>query len=604
MVLASKTHKSKLMEKEKRGQTIDETQDFGLGMAAVHIGFYGGKEQLGEQLLRVAHVFAASLDAAEVEQVAFAPPDSELALKYRALAQRIADEAGLAYAYTCTQTEPGTCVWGVVSNDLVVGDSYAYGSLPAADAWGAALAGVPAVSPIYADEYGEWKNGVVPVRNAAGDVVALAGVDLDASFVRAQLAAQLRTALLLGGLMLAIWLFIARWIARRLIRPVTTALARFGTLIGRVADGELAIEELDVRGNDEVATLSRAFNAMVKHVRELEQRVASSAHTVASSAEQLTSVSAHVAQAAAEVAQAVTQVADGAANQSGAAQEAARVMTELRAAVGEVTRRAGQATSASKKAMGAAEAGAAVVEQTVAGMNRIQQSVLETAAEVRQLGDLGQRIGEITDVITDIADQTNLLALNAAIEAARAGEHGGGFAVVAEEVRRLAERSATSAGEIADLIASIQTGTDRAVRAMEQGTADVTAGTALAADAGKALGEILAVVQETTADVETIAQEASVIAADSERMAEAVNGVAAIAEENTAASEQMAAGAEQVSTSVEAMAAVSAENVAAAEQVSASVDEMHASAGEMETAARSLAVIARELQQHVGRFRL
>ena len=448
-----------------------------------------------------------------------------------------------------------------------------------------------------------------------------AGTDRLEQQVKIELIAVLLLAVVVG---VGIALFLAQGISRP-VRQVAMAARQ-------LAEGDLTVEELRVSTGDELGEMAKAFNRMTTNLRDLIGRVGKSAQTVASASEQLNSATEQVAQAAQGVAQAVSQVAQGATSQSKSVQETSQVVEQLRTAIGQIASgaqeqaRSAQQTSgvvnqmvkaiedvadkaqnvsaSSQQATESARTGSRVVAQTVTGMGRIQQRVLESAERIKELGKLSDQIGEITQVITDIADQTNLLALNAAIEAARAGEHGKGFAVVAEEVRKLAERAGTSAKEIAGLIHNIQDGTALAVKAMEQGTTEVQEGSRLAADAGKALEGILGVVERTTRDVEAITAAAEQIAASSQEVVKSVESVAAITEENTAATEEMAAGSDQVTRSVEGIASVSQENAAASEEVSASVEEMNASMEEIAASAQSLAQVGNELQNQVALFRV
>lgn len=421
---------------------------------------------------------------------------------------------------------------------------------------------------------------------------------------------------------------IAVVIARGITRPVRQVAAA----AARLAAGDLTVPQLRVHSRDEIGEMAHAFNEMVANLRQLVSEVYDSALQVAGSSGQLTAATNQVASVANGVATAVGQVADGAAAQSRAADETSSTVSQVRAAIeqvavgahnqaqstGETAEIVGQVVTAIEEVAGRADAvsdssrraaatarnGAHVVEQTVAGMANIRASSMETANRVRQLGELGSQIGEITAVITDIADQTNLLALNAAIEAARAGEHGRGFSVVAEEVRHLAERAGASAKEIGVLIQSMQESTELAVQAMEQGTREVEAGSQLATNAGDALADIMSVVEDTTHEVTAIAAAAQQIAAASREVAVAIDGTAAVAEESTAAAEQMAASSDEVTRSVDDIAAVSAQNAAAAEEVSASVEELNASTEEIAASAQSLAGIAHRLQEQIARFRI
>ncbi len=223
---------------------------------------------------------------------------------------------------------------------------------------------------------------------------------------------------------------------------------------------------------------------------------------------------------------------------------------------------------------------------------------------VTDLGEQSNEIGKIVATIDDIAAQTNLLALNAAIEAARAGEQGRGFAVVADEVRKLAERSSGATKEIADLIEGIQKGVGEAVNAMEDGNKEVDDGYKLATDAGESLADILKTVQEVRAQVGKISAAAEGLNTLSTEMVKVTDGVSSVVQENTAAAEEMSASSDQVSKSIESVAGVSEENSAATQQVSASAEEMSAQVEEVVANAQSLAQMSDELKKSVSAFKM
>jgi len=187
------------------------------------------------------------------------------------------------------------------------------------------------------------------------------------------------------------------------------------------------------------------------------------------------------------------------------------------------------------------------VEDTVAGMKKIALVVKQSAETVQELGRSSDQIGEIIGVIDDIADQTNLLALNAAIEAARAGEQGRGFAVVADEVRKLAERTTKATKEIAGMIKKIQLDTKGAVSSMEEGTKQVDEGIKMADKAGASLHEIVGISQRVTDKVSQIA----------------------------AASEQQSSASEQISKNVEAISSVTSETAAGVQQVARAAEDLN-----------------------------
>ncbi|HEY8488735.1 MAG TPA: methyl-accepting chemotaxis protein [Thermaerobacter sp.] len=421
-------------------------------------------------------------------------------------------------------------------------------------------------------------------------------------------------------------------IAYTLTRALTRALRRVAQTARRVADGDLTVPFLTVRSRDEIGDMAQAFNDMLRSLQEVLQAVQASSRAVLVAARDLSAAAEQSAQGAAEAAQAVGQVAAGVTEQAQASDEMRQAVEQLRQtteqiatgaqqtageiqatshlldqmnrAVETVAGTATRARERAEQAGGTADQGAEVVRQTLDVMGNIRRAVEESAERLRSLEQLSSQIGEITQVISGIAEQTNLLALNAAIEAARAGEHGRGFAVVADEVRKLAERSAVSAREITGLIDRIQSGTAAVVQAMVTATDQVERGGVMAGQTGEALRAVLDAVQGVVDDVRAIASTAADLRTSTEQVVRAFDAVAAVTEENTAATEEMAAGATQAGKSVERVAAVAQENAAAAEQVSAAVDQLKAAAGRVARSAADLSQVATRLEQQISRFKL
>jgi methyl-accepting chemotaxis protein len=252
------------------------------------------------------------------------------------------------------------------------------------------------------------------------------------------------------------------------------------------------------------------------------------------------------ASASTEISSSTEEMASGASEQSSQTNEAATAVEQMAKTILETTRNASAAAENAKHAGEMADEGGKVVEETVAGMNKIADVVSKSADTVKKLGKNSDQIGEIIQVIDDIADQTNLLALNAAIEAARAGEQGRGFAVVADEVRKLAERTTKATKEIAVMIKQIQMDTSEAVDSIGKGTDEVAKGKILAGKAGESLKQIIHANIRVVDEINQVATASEEQSSTAEQISKSVESISNVTNETTMAIQQVAKSAEDL----------------------------------------------------------
>ena len=301
---------------------------------------------------------------------------------------------------------------------------------------------------------------------------------------------------------------------------------------------------------------------------------------------------------------ALGELREGATQQIGAVAKASDELDTIAEALTAVNEAAAGATARLGQSRSYAEEGSRAIRDALKAFAAAREAVDAASQEVVELGQRGQEIGAIVEIIEDVASQTNLLALNAAIEAARAGEQGRGFAVVADNVRALAERTAASTKQVAELVAAVQQGTARAVRSIEQAVGQVQSGEERAATVGEALERIVGSVSAAADDGSRIADLAVKAAEANDRgrrematVQEIARRVLELVEQMGAALERTAASAQEVSTAAEA-------SVAATEEVSASVEEVTAQIGELASLAEQLRGAHTELVEAAkGRMR-
>ncbi len=313
-------------------------------------------------------------------------------------------------------------------------------------------------------------------------------------------------------------------------RNLQRSVTEFLTVVSQIARGDLTLRGAVT--SDALGNVVDSVNYMLDNFTSVLRRVRDAANDVSAGANQILGAS--------------ERMATGATQQDHEITNTSSAVEELTVSMKQVSNNAEASAEAARRALDAAEQGNRSVRDTLEGMQRIRSSVQATAKKIKSLGDRSLEISEIINVINDITEQTNLLALNAAIEAARAGEAGRGFAVVADEVRKLAEHSRTATKDIAALIKAIQAETNEAVVVMEEGTREVEVGARLADQAGKALEAISAVVRQSAELVQEISLASKQQVRGTEGVANAMQIISNITRQTSQGARQTARSTEQM----------------------------------------------------------
>lgn len=405
-----------------------------------------------------------------------------------------------------------------------------------------------------ADVAGEMlQTAYMPLKDQAGEIIGMWYVGVSQSLInstvyKTMIIINVVTAITIIIAIIAIFMFTKHQIAIRLNR-VSSALNQAGK-------GDFT-EALGDKYQDEIGDLVDSYTEMKENLSGLIHTVTETSHQVSASAEQLSASSEETSKAAQNITEAIQELADGADRQASSSEKAMNAASDISTGMDQIEKYMLKVKDASLLSGEKSDAGTEVIRNVINQMNIIDDNTNSASQSINELGNKSVEIEAIIKLITDVADQTNLLALNAAIEAARAGEHGKGFAVVADEVRKLAEQSSKSSGQISQLVKEIQNGIQLSVSSMSVGRESVEKGMELADQAGKSFLEISEAIEIVISQVQEVSAAITQISTRLDHLVTSIDESTELAKNAAYNNQNIAAAAEEQNASMEEVASLS-----------------------------------------------
>ena len=467
---------------------------------------------IGERTITIAENMLNYIDVDKYEELVKNPSENEIYWELREQLNELREINGVLYAYTYSVPQPGE------------GVAFLVDGMPVDDTENAAALGDISESTKYehiekvlqdghhysdllASDYGEYISGFVPIKNSAGEVIAFLGVDIDASYVEG-IASGIANSILPGMVGVFILLMVGALILlfyyiNKSLKPLNDLLTA-STLLeqGDLKGATEVVSSIKTKSNNEITTFTKAFSKMLNGLSSTFKTIRDKTGNLEQAVDNINESADKVGDSSTSIAKSIVEISASSEQQKSSNDEVMLAMNEMAIGIQRLADTTSAIAASSSDMTSLVESSVVNSQEVIEQIQSVETSVVRTSEHVREMGDKFNSIEEMVSVITNIADQTNLLALNAAIEAARAGEAGKGFAVVADEVRKLAEMSRHSADDIHNHLQSFLKITERALSEMNRSTEDVKSGSAAVASIGEKLNQILVSVENVNGQIQ------------------------------------------------------------------------------------------------------